>query len=38
MLAAVTEVPVPVLAAVNGPAIGACAQLALACDLPRRGP
>jgi len=33
MLVAVTEVPVPVLAAVNGPAIGAGAQLAIACDL-----
>ncbi len=33
MLAAVTEAPVPVLAAVNGPAIGAGAQLAIACDL-----
>ena len=33
MLTAITDVPAPVLAAVNGPAIGAGAQLAIACDL-----
>ena len=33
MLAAITDTPVPVLASVNGPAIGAGTQLAMACDL-----
>lgn len=33
MLRRVTEVPVPVIAAVNGPAIGAGTQLAIASDL-----
>ncbi|HEX2417082.1 MAG TPA: enoyl-CoA hydratase [Micromonosporaceae bacterium] len=33
LLRLITEVPPPVLAAVNGPAIGAGTQLAIACDL-----
>jgi enoyl-CoA hydratase len=33
LLRALTDTPVPVLAAVNGPAIGAGTQLAIACDL-----
>lgn len=32
-LRAVTDCPVPVVAAVNGPAVGAGTQLAIACDL-----
>lgn len=32
-LHAITDAPVPVVAAVNGPAIGAGTQLAIACDL-----
>ncbi|TAG22777.1 MAG: 2-(1,2-epoxy-1,2-dihydrophenyl)acetyl-CoA isomerase, partial [Rhodobacterales bacterium] len=33
MIRAITEAPVPVIAAVNGAAAGAAANLALACDL-----
>ncbi|WP_232678622.1 enoyl-CoA hydratase [Nocardioides sp. R-C-SC26] len=33
MLHGLTRLPVPIIAAVNGPAIGAGTQLALACDL-----
>jgi len=38
MLGAITSAPVPVVAAVNGPAIGAGTQLAIAADLRIAGP
>lgn len=38
MLHGLTRLPVPLVAAVNGPAIGAGTQLALACDLRVGGP
>lgn len=38
MLTTVTELPVPVIADIQGPAVGAGCQLALACDLRVTGP
>ncbi|MDN6439015.1 MAG: enoyl-CoA hydratase [Corynebacterium nuruki] len=38
MLATVTELPLPVIADIQGPAVGAGCQLALACDLRVMGP